>query len=73
MPEKRPILRPREVVAALLKAGFVFYRQKGSHAHYRKGTLTVTVPMHARDLGRGTLASILRQARMTIDELKRFL
>jgi len=73
MPEKLPILRPRQVIAALVKAGFVFYRQKGSHAHYRKGTLTATVPIHARDLSRGTLASILRQARMTIEELKRFL
>ncbi len=73
MPERLPILRPRQVVAALLKAGFVFYRQKGSHAHYRKGTLTATVPMHARDLDRGTLTSILRQTRMTIEELQRFL
>lgn len=58
---------------ALQKAGFVLLRQKGSHAHYRKGILTVTVPMHARDLRRGTLASILRQARMTVDEFKSFL
>ncbi len=70
MPEKLPSLRPRQIIAALTKLGFVLVRQKGSHAYYRKGTLTVTVPMHSGDLKRGTLASILRQARITADELK---
>lgn len=73
MPERLPVLRPKQVAAALLKAGFVLFRQKGSHAHYRKGTLTVTVPMHARDIKRGTLNSILRQARMTAEEFRRLL
>ncbi|HEY3243579.1 MAG TPA: type II toxin-antitoxin system HicA family toxin [Phycisphaerae bacterium] len=68
-----PILRSKQVVAALERAGFVRVRQTGSHAHYRKGTLTVTVPMHARDLKRGTLASILRQAHMTPKELNELL
>ncbi|MFQ5423559.1 MAG: type II toxin-antitoxin system HicA family toxin [Phycisphaerae bacterium] len=61
------------MAAALEKAGFVLIRRTGSHAHYRKGTLTVTVPMHVRDLKRGTLNSILRQARMTPQEFKRLL
>ena len=73
MPEKLPALRPKQVVAGLEKAGFVLLRQKGSHAHYRKGTLTVTVPMHSGELKRGTLASILRQARMTPEEFKKLL
>ena len=52
MPDKLPTVRPKQVSAALVKAGFVMFRQKGSHAHYR----------------RGTLSSILRQAHMTAEE-----
>ena len=73
MAERLPALRPKDVATALVKAGFVLIRRKGSHAYYRKGTLTVTVPMHSRDLKRGTVGSILRQARMTSDELMRLL
>jgi predicted RNA binding protein YcfA (HicA-like mRNA interferase family) len=73
MPERLPALRPRQIVAALERAGFVLLRQTDSHAHYRKSTLTVTVPMHARDVRRGTLNSILRQAHMTAGEFKKLL
>lgn len=67
------MLRPRRVAKALEKAGFVLIRQEGSHAQYRKGTLTVTVPMHGGELKRGTMRSILRQARLTPQEFRRFL
>ena len=73
MPERLPPLRPRQVARDLEKAAFVLIRGTGSHAHYRRGVLTVTVPMHARDLARGTLASSLRQARMTPEEFKKLL
>lgn len=69
MPERLPALRPKEVAAALGRPGFVLLRQTGSHAHFRKGTLTLA--MHAKNLGRGTLASILRQARMKPAEFKK--
>jgi predicted RNA binding protein YcfA (HicA-like mRNA interferase family) len=64
-----PVLRPREVVAALRRAGFVLDRQSGSHAilkdeHGRR----VTVPMHGRDLKTGTLRAIVREAGMSVDE-----
>jgi len=70
MGERLPTVRARQVMAALEKAGFVLIRGTGSHAHYRKATLTVTVPMHVRDLKGGTLNSILRQAHMTAVEFR---
>ena len=73
MGEKLPSLKSRQVVSALESAGFIQLRQTGSHLHLRKGTLTVTVPMHSRDLKTGTLRSILRQARMTVDEFRALL
>lgn len=73
MAERLPALHPWQVVSAPQQAGYVLLRRTGSHAQYRKGTLTVTVPMHARDLKRGTLSSILRQARLTPEQLKKLL
>jgi predicted RNA binding protein YcfA (HicA-like mRNA interferase family) len=58
---KLPSLKPQQVVAALERAGFYQVRQRGSH-------LLVTVPMHAGDLKPGTLRSIIRQSRMSVDE-----
>ncbi|MBI2069707.1 MAG: type II toxin-antitoxin system HicA family toxin [Elusimicrobia bacterium] len=54
---------------ALEKAGFILIRQKGSHAQLKKANLLATVPMHTGDLNPETLKSIIRQARMTVDEL----
>ncbi len=52
------------------------HRQSGSHAILRHGsdaTRRVTVPMHTRDLKRGTLRSIVRQSGLTVDEFVRLL
>lgn len=68
-----PAIKPRAVVKALQKAGFVVIRTKGSHCQLKKANLLVTVPLHSRDLQKPTLASILRQARITIEELKNYL
>jgi predicted RNA binding protein YcfA (HicA-like mRNA interferase family) len=72
---KLPAISGREAVRALEPAGFVQVGVKGSHgklAHDERH-LTVIVPLHRRALPRGTLVSILRQAGMTPDELRRLL
>jgi len=63
-----PALRATQVVRALENAGFHRVRQKGSHLQLRRGNLLVTVPMHRGDLKTGTLRSISRQARMSVEE-----
>jgi predicted RNA binding protein YcfA (HicA-like mRNA interferase family) len=71
-----PSVRPREVVAALGRAGFSIHHQTGSHAvlrHDSDGSLRVTVPMHGGDLKRGTLRAILRQADLSPDDFVRLL
>ncbi len=65
---KLPALKPREVVRALEKAGFYKVRQRGSHAQFKKGNRLVTVSMHIGDLNPVTLRSILRQARISVEE-----
>lgn len=69
MPEL-PVVKPRKVINAFEKAGFIKIRTRGSHVQMKKGNLLVTIPFHNRDLNKGTLASILRQAQMTVDEFR---
>jgi predicted RNA binding protein YcfA (HicA-like mRNA interferase family) len=43
---KLPVLRPRQVNAALEKANFRQVRQRGSHIQFKRGNQLVTVPNH---------------------------
>jgi len=57
-----------EVCRALVRLGFEFRRQTGSHRLYRKGQFNPCVPMHA-SLKPKTLQSILKQAGISIEQL----
>ncbi len=70
---KLPVLKPRQVIAALERSGFYQVRQRGSHLQLKKGNLLVTVPMHGKDLNPTVLRSILRQARMSLEEFENLL
>lgn len=65
---KLPALKPKQVIKVLEKAGFEFARQKGSHAMYVKDNLGVTIPIHNKELKKGTLKSIIKQSGMTTEE-----
>lgn len=65
---KLPALKPRQITAALEKAGFRKVRQKGSHIQFKRGNLLVTVPNHPGDLNPQVLRSIIRQAQMSLEE-----
>jgi predicted RNA binding protein YcfA (HicA-like mRNA interferase family) len=60
-----------EVIRKLRRAGFVFDRHaRGSHEiwlHPDNRSRTV-VPNHSGDLPEGTVAAIIRQASLTVDE-----
>lgn len=58
-------MNARELIALLERDGWYLVAVKGSHHHYKHPTKPgkVTVPDHgAKDLARGTVASVLRQA-----------
>lgn len=66
-----PALKAREVVRVLERAGWQIDHVTGSHYIMRHPERPgrVVVPYHGnRDLKRGTLASIIRQAGMTEEE-----
>jgi predicted RNA binding protein YcfA (HicA-like mRNA interferase family) len=69
---KVPSLNYEKLVTALKRDGWVVVRQRGSHIrlqkHTKTDTLKLTVPAH-RPIKRSTLSHILRQARLSVDEL----
>ena len=64
-----PSVSGRQAVAAFQRIGFEIRRQRGSHiVLVRTGTpVTLSVPEH-RELKRGTLRALIRQANLTVDE-----
>lgn len=65
-----PVLKPTEVVARLIRLGFVEVRQRGSHKQFRhtngRGT---TVPFHTgRDISPSLLRKIAKDIGMSVEE-----
>lgn len=71
MKPRLPVLKPKKVLRALQKLGFLIHHIRGSHYYLKRPDKPnlVTVPFHCRDLKRKTLESILKQAQTTIEEL----
>ena len=65
-----PSLKPRQIVSALEQCGFTVIRTTGSHYQLfnERTRRHTTVPYHNRDLPRGTVAAIVRQAGITREE-----
>jgi predicted RNA binding protein YcfA (HicA-like mRNA interferase family) len=71
MADKLAVLTAKEVVGALLKAGFYIHHQTGSHArllHTTQPEARVTVPIHPRDIPPSLLKRILGQASLSEEE-----
>ena len=71
-----PVIRSKQLIKVLERAGFIVNRVTGSHyvlKHPAKPNLRVTVPYHNRDLKRGTLQSIVKQAGLTNEEFLKML
>ena len=65
-------LRAREITRKLEKAGFVFRRQRGSHARYvHADGRGVTVPEHPGDVPVPVIRSIIGQAGLSEEEWER--
>ena len=66
---KLPSISGRACIKALERAGFVVRRQEGSHVILRRSQpfAQLVVPDH-KELDRGTLRAIIRQADLTVEE-----
>ncbi|MBX3302903.1 MAG: type II toxin-antitoxin system HicA family toxin [Nitrospira sp.] len=71
---KLPGISGRACIKALERASFVVRRQEGSHVILRRAQpfSQLVVPDH-KELDRGTLRAIIRQADLTVEEFLRLL
>ena len=61
-------VKPKEFIRRLKRAGFDVDHQSGSHAVlYRADGVRLVVPVHAREMKSGLLASLLKQAGLTVE------
>lgn len=69
---KLPSLTSQKVIKILEKKGFVLDRAKGSHRVYyhSESKRRVIISYHKKDLLKGTLMEILKQAGISKEELK---
>ena len=75
MSRRLPAVKPKEALRALEKAGWRVHRQKGSHVSmHKEGVFNlVTIPMHTKDLQKGTLHGIIEDAGLTVEEFMELL
>lgn len=76
MSSKLPVISGDDFVKVLEKFGYAVVRQKGSHVRLRHSTdpqrKSLTVPRH-KTLKRGLLHRLLRDARITEEQLSNIL
>lgn len=70
-----PVVSGKQTARALERAGFELQRIVGSHATYLHPDTErrVTVPLGGKDLKKGTLRGILRQAGLPVESFRQLL
>lgn len=70
---KLPVISGRDLTKALAKIGYLHDHQKGSHVILRHQIAPHRrIPNH-KEIAKGTLRNILREAGLTLDELLQLL
>ena len=62
------LLSSGQIIKTLIKFGFVFVSQRGSHQKYQKEGFTVIVPSPRKEIPVGTFRSIVRQSGLSIND-----
>jgi len=65
-----PSFKPREIEKILLANKFYLKRQTGSHKiyHHMETNAITIVPFHSRDIAKGTVRSIIRQSKLSLEK-----
>ena len=74
MSPRVPALKPRKVIRTFQNAGYILDHVEGSHyyfTHSTDRTVQLSVPHHSGELKRSTLAKILKQAKIRLEEFLR--
>lgn len=74
---KPPVVKPKELIKALKKKGFTIDHISGSHYvmynYNADKTLRAVVAYHNKPIKRKTITSILKDANLSVEELKKLL
>lgn len=65
-----PTVKAKEFIKVIEKLGFIFDRQRGSHAVYKNSIgLRVVIPIHfGKDLKKGTLLAMIQDIGITKED-----
>ena len=70
-------VKPKKLLKALLKLGFIKKRQKGSHifleGYVNNQKKFTSISLHNESIPRGTLKAILKQTGVTEEEIIKYL
>lgn len=67
---KFPSFKPKEVIKKFKKLGYIIDRQSGSHVvlYHPKLQKRTVIPLHVKDLPKGTLFAILKETGISKEE-----
>ena len=70
-----PNLNAKKIIRALMRAGFEYNGQEGSHRYFWNPTSKrqTGVPIHSGDIKRSLMKEIIRQAGLSEDEFRKYL
>lgn len=70
MSRKLPVVSGKRLLNVLMKTGYYVRGRESSHVHLRHPSKPpLTIPDH-KEVARGTLRAIIRQAQLTIEEFE---
>ena len=69
---KPPVIKPKDLIKALKRKGFVVDHVSGSHyiMYNPDKTLRATIAYHNKPIKRKTVTNILKSANISVEELK---
>ncbi len=59
-------MKDKDLLKLLLKNGWKEININGSHHKVKKGNQSITIPVHGKDMDKGLLQAILKQAGLTL-------
>jgi len=69
---KLPAVTADEIIRVLDKLGFIFSRQRGGHAIFKKEGKRIPVPIHGKKtIPPGLLRAIIREAGVSVEEFNK--
>jgi len=73
---KLPVIKPLKAIKAFQRAGWYIDHQTGSHVimcHQDNRPVTLSIPRHERDMPKGLLSGLIKDAGLSYEEFMQLL